>query len=90
MSCFPWRHLHRCRQWLGFSFCSDTGDEEYIFIEAEGAANLDANIVIEIDAVGDKNNNFEAAIDVDLIVTLKTKLLMTLVLLMILTESLLM
>ena len=51
---------------LDFSCCFDTGDEEYIAIEAEGAAKLDADIVIEIDVVGDRNDNFEAAIDVDL------------------------
>ena len=51
---------------MDFSCCFDTGDEEYIVIEAEGAANLDADIVIEIDVVGDRNDNFEAAIDVDL------------------------
>ena len=34
-------------------------------IEAECAVNLDANILIEIDVLGDKNDNFEAAIDAD-------------------------
>ena len=51
---------------MDFSCCFDTGDEEYIVIEAKGAANLDADIVIEIDVVGDRNDNFEPAIDVDL------------------------
>ena len=51
---------------MDFSCCFDTGDEEYIAIEAEGAAKLDADIVIEIDVVGDRNDNFEPAIDVDL------------------------
>ena len=51
---------------MDFSCCLDTCDEEYIVIEAEGAANLDADIVIEIYVVGDRNDNFEAAIDVDI------------------------
>ena len=51
---------------MDFSCCFDTGNEEYIVIEAEGAANLDANIVIEIDVVSDRNDNFETALDVDL------------------------
>ena len=51
---------------MNFSCCFDTGDKEYIIIEAEGAASLDADIVIKIDVVGDRNDNFEAAIDVDL------------------------
>ena len=51
---------------MDFSCCFDTGDEEYIVIEAEGAANLDADILIEIVVVGDRNDNFEPAIDVDL------------------------
>ena len=51
---------------MDFSCCFDTGDEEYIVIEAEGAANLDADIVIKIDAVGDRKDNFEASIDEDL------------------------
>ena len=50
---------------MDFSCCCDTGNEEYIVIEAEGAASLNANIVIEIDVVGDRNDNFEATIDVD-------------------------
>ena len=50
---------------MDFSCCFDTGDQEYIVIEAEGAADLDADIVIEIDGVGDRNDNFDAAIDVD-------------------------
>ena len=50
---------------MDFSCCFDTGDEEYIAIEAEGAAKLDADIVIEIDVVGDRNDNFEATIEVD-------------------------
>ena len=50
---------------MDFSCCFDTGDEEYIVIEAEGAANLDAGIVIEIDGVGERNDNFNSAIDVD-------------------------
>ena len=50
---------------MDFSCWFDTGDEEYIVIEAEGAANLDADIVIEIDVVGDRNDNVEATIDVD-------------------------
>ena len=50
---------------MDFSCCFDTGNEEYIVIEAEGAANLDANIVIEIDVVGDRNDNFETALDSD-------------------------
>ena len=51
---------------MDFSCFFDSGDEEYIVIEAEGAANLDADIVIEIGVVGDRNDNFEAAVDVDL------------------------
>ena len=50
---------------MDFSWCFDTGNEEYIVIEAEGAANFNADTVIEIDVVGDRNDNFEAAIDVD-------------------------
>ena len=46
-------------------FCCDTGDEKYIVIETKGAVNLDANIVIELDVVGDSTDNFGAAIDVD-------------------------
>ena len=49
---------------MDFSCCFDTGNEEYIFIEAEGAANLDADIVNEIAVVGDRNNNSEATIEV--------------------------
>ena len=48
---------------MDLSCCCDTGNEEYIVIEAEDAASLDANI--EIDVVGDRNDNFEATIDVD-------------------------
>ena len=48
---------------MDFSCCCDTCNEEYIVIEAEGAASLDANI--EIDVVGGRNDNFEATIDVD-------------------------
>ena len=51
---------------MDFSCCFDTGDQEYIVIEAEGAANLDSDVVIEKDVVGERNDNFEAAIDVDL------------------------
>ena len=51
---------------MDFSCCCDTGNEEYFVIEAEGAASLNANIVIEIDVVGDRNDNFEATIDVDI------------------------
>ena len=51
---------------MDFSCCFDSCDEEYIVIEAKGAANRDADIVIKIDVVGDRNDNFEAAIDVDL------------------------
>ena len=51
---------------MNFSCCFDTGDKECIIIEAEGAASLDADIVIKIDVVGDRNDNFKAAIDVDL------------------------
>ena len=50
---------------MDFSCCCDTGNEEYIVIDAEGAASLDANIVIEIDVVGDRRDNFEATIGVD-------------------------
>ena len=50
---------------MDFSCCFDTGDEEYIVIEAEGAANLDSDVVIEKDVVGERNDNFGAAIDVD-------------------------
>ena len=51
---------------MDFSCCCDTGNEEYFVIEAEGAASLNANIVLEIDVVGDRNDNFEATIDVDI------------------------
>ena len=50
---------------MDFSCCCDTGNEEYIVIDAEGAASLDANIVIEIDVVGDRRDNFEATIGAD-------------------------
>ena len=49
---------------MDFKCCCDTGDKEYIIIEAEGAANLDADIVNEIAVVGDRNNNSEATIEV--------------------------
>ena len=48
---------------MDFICCCDTGDKEYIIIEAEGAANLDADIVNEIAVVGDRNDNFEATIE---------------------------
>ena len=48
---------------MDFSCCCDTGNEEYIVIEAEGAARLDADV--EIDVVGGRNDNFEATIDVN-------------------------
>ena len=51
---------------MDFSCCCDTGNEEYFVIEDEGAASLNANIVIEIDVVGDRNDTFEATIDVDI------------------------
>ena len=49
---------------MDFKCCFDTGDKEYIIIEAEGAAKLDADIVNEIAVVGDRNNNSEATIEV--------------------------
>ena len=49
---------------MDFSCCWDTGDKEYIIIEAEGAGNLDAEIVNEIAVVGDRNNNSEATIEI--------------------------
>ena len=49
---------------MDFSCSFDTGDEEYFVIEAEGAANLDADIGNEIAVVGDRNDNFKATIEV--------------------------